>query len=499
MKVVFACSAHVGHLNPTLPVVKALVSLGHEVHYICFETMRAKIESAGAKFHSCEDIQPELYARRSLAPGGIGACNAIMGELGLDTSSVLSMLMTLNLSLEKELPGTLRFFKDIRPDVVVYDPLVFCRYAAHGAAVMGIPAVGLLTLAGPGAMRLHTPAVLHPLTIADIDYAVREFTPHAEATARINDKHSMQLRPGILFPDGYMDSCRGNTIIVTTSEDLQDPMTPELSAAYTQDGARFEYVGPLLALASQEILQDKHAGNLLMRVRRAREAGRQVVMSSMGTLVTSNHSINGWDARSGSSSITGKQLCQAVWAGTFEAIGSEAADSGPLIVVALGSQADPLGDIAVPANAVCVPFFQQVDILHAGADLFLTHGGQNSFTEAMFFGTPVVVCPGFGDQVVNAQKAVDLGVGVKVDRPMGNADTDGVATRSYRQEVCNAVTTVLSQLEFKEAAMTQGHRLRDAGGVPRAVDLVLAAAADAKREQSESIEDNTAVAGRGGA
>ncbi|CAK0830624.1 unnamed protein product [Prorocentrum cordatum] len=261
MKVVFACSAHVGHLNPTLPVVKALVSLGHEVHYICFETMRAKIESAGAKFHSCEDIQPELYARRSLAPGGIGACNAIMGELGLDTSSVLSMLMTLNLSLEKELPGTLRFFKDIRPDVVVYDPLVFCRYAAHGAAVMGIPAVGLLTLAGPGAMRLHTPAVLHPLTIADIDYAVREFTPHAEATARINDKHSMQLRPGILFPDGYMDSCRGNTIIVTTSEDLQDPMTPELSAAYTQDGARFEYVGPLLALASQEILQDKHAGN----------------------------------------------------------------------------------------------------------------------------------------------------------------------------------------------------------------------------------------------
>jgi len=328
---------------------------------------------------------------------------------------------------------------------------------------------------------------------------VRAFSPHAEATARMNDKYNMKLRPGIMYPDGYLDACRGNTNIVTTSEDLQDPMTPELAAAYQQDGATFEYVGPLLGLTSQGTSQDKHADDLLMRVRMAREAGRQVIMSSMGTLVTSNHSINGWDARSGASSITGKQLCQAVWAGTFEAIGAEDADSGPLIIVALGSQADPLGDIAVPANAVCVPSLQQVDLLHAGADLFLTHGGQNSFTEAMSFGTPIVVCPGFGDQIVNAQKAVELGVGLKVDRPMGDADEDGAAARCYRRKVSNAITAVLSQPKFKEAALLQAQKLRTAGGVPRAVDLVVAAAANAKREQSESVEHSTAVASRGGA
>jgi len=290
-----------------------------------------------------------------------------------------------------------------------------------------------------------------------------------------------------------LDGCRGNTNIVTTSEGLQDPMTPELATAYKQDGATFEYVGPLLGLASQGSSQDKRAGDMLMRVRKAREAGRRVIMSSMGTLVTSNHSMNGWDARSTASSLTGKQLCQAVWAGTFEAIGAEDADSGPLIIVALGSQADPLGDIAVPANAVCVPSFQQVDLLHAGADLFLTHGGQNSFTEAMSFGTPVVVCPGFGDQVVNAQKAVDLGVGLKVDRPMGDADKDGAAARCYKRNVCNAVATVLSQPKFKEAALLEAQKLRTAGGVPRAVDLVLAAATDATRVQSKSVERGTAV------
>lgn len=499
MKVIFACSAHVGHLNPTLPVVKALVSLGHEVHYICFETARAKIQSAGATFHSCADIQPELYAQRSVSSGGLGACNAIMDELGLDASSILSMMMTFNVSLEKELPGTLRFFQAIRPDVVVYDPLSFCRYASHGAAILGIPAVGLLTIAGPGAMRLHAPANLKPLTLADADSLVREFTPHAEATARMNAKYSMHLRPGIWHPDGYLDACRGNTNIVTTSKDLQDPMTPELAAAYKQDGATFEYVGPLLRLASQDTSRDKHAGDLMVRVRKAREAGRQVIMGSMGTVVTSNHSMNGWNARPATSSITGKQLCQAVWAGTFEALGAEDADSGPLIIVALGSQADPLGDIAVPANAVCVPSLQQVDLLHAGADLFLTHGGQNSFTEAMSFGTPVVVCPGFGDQIVNAQKAVDLGVGLKVDRPIGDVDKDGTATRCYKQKVCNAIAAVLSQPKFKEAARLEAQKLCTAGGIPRAVDLILAAAVDAKSEQSESIGHSTAVAGRGGA
>merc|ERR1712226_1835695 len=181
---------------------------------------------------------------------------------------------------------------------------------------------------------------------------------------------------------------------------------------------------------------------------------------------------NGWNARPATSSITGKQLCQAVWAGTFEALGAEDADSGPLIIVALGSQADPLGDIAVPANAVCVPSLQQVDLLHAGADLFLTHGGQNSFTEAMSFGTPVVVCPGFGDQIVNAQKAVDLGVGLKVDRPTSKHPNDEVASL-YRREVCNAVQSVLSTPSFKQMAKRQQEELRTAGGVPYAVELVL--------------------------
>merc|ERR1712083_1057891 len=93
----------------------------------------------------------------------------------------------------------------------------------------------------------------------------------------------------------------------------------------------------------------------------------------------------------------------------------------------------------------------------------------------MAYGCPVVVLPGFGDQVINARKAVDLGVGLKVDRPTSK-EQDADAACRYRENVCQAVQTVLSTSSFKLAARCQQEELRTAGGVPYAVDLVLAAA-----------------------
>jgi len=39
-----------GHVNPTLPLTKALVSRGHHIDYICTEQFKEKIESTGANF-----------------------------------------------------------------------------------------------------------------------------------------------------------------------------------------------------------------------------------------------------------------------------------------------------------------------------------------------------------------------------------------------------------------------------------------------------------------
>lgn len=83
-----------------------------------------------------------------------------------------------------------------------------------------------------------------------------------------------------------------------------------------------------------------------------------------------------------------------------------------------GPQPDALEGLTVPPNAVCRSYIPQVDLLSSGAvGMFVTHGGQNSFTESMANGVPLVVVPGFGDQPVNGRKAERLGLGVAVPRP----------------------------------------------------------------------------------
>ena len=70
-KIVFFCIPAHGHTNPTLGVVKELVSRGHQVWYYSYNIMREKIESAGATFISCDDydMEQKLSAKDSTRVG----------------------------------------------------------------------------------------------------------------------------------------------------------------------------------------------------------------------------------------------------------------------------------------------------------------------------------------------------------------------------------------------------------------------------------------------
>ena len=72
-KITFFCIPAHGHTNPTLGLVKALTSSGHEIWYFSFEEFREKIEAAGANFIACDgydfemDLQdPAGYGRNQL-------------------------------------------------------------------------------------------------------------------------------------------------------------------------------------------------------------------------------------------------------------------------------------------------------------------------------------------------------------------------------------------------------------------------------------------------
>ena len=232
---------------------------------------------------------------------------------------------------------------------------------------------------------------------------------------------------------------------------------------------------------STDSQQQSEASELLESVKAAKAAGRRVIFASMGTVITGDSLDFGWDVKLQSNSgqrkgLTGKQLCQAAWSGVFDAFG----DSETLLVVSVGPQPDALEGLDVPSNALCRASVPQVDLLQAGVDLFLTHGGQNSFTESLSAGVPVVVCPGFGDQPVNAEKAVELGVGLQVPRPTPEGDAEeAAAIAGYRADVRQALLRVAAEPSFAERSGCFAKALR-AGGVPRAVQLTLQAVEDAK-------------------
>ncbi len=128
-KIVFFCIPAHGHTNPTLGVVRELVSRGHQVWYYSYNIMREKIESAGATFISCDDYDTEknLSAKDST-------------RVGKDLAFSVKILVDTTLALDDKV---CREIAELDPDCIVADSMALWGKAV--ALKLGIPFVSSTT------------------------------------------------------------------------------------------------------------------------------------------------------------------------------------------------------------------------------------------------------------------------------------------------------------------------------------------------------------------
>ena len=121
----------------------------------------------------------------------------------------------------------------------------------------------------------------------------------------------------------------------------------------------------------------------------------------------------------------------------------------------------PLHDeLELADNMIGAEFLPQTSIIPL-VDLVITHGGNNTTTEAMHFGKPMIVLPLFWDQYDNAQRVDERGFGVRLDT-YGFTDSALAA----------AIDRLLDDKALRDRADEAGRTIRAADGLRVAADAI---------------------------
>ncbi len=138
------------------------------------------------------------------------------------------------------------------------------------------------------------------------------------------------------------------------------------------------------------------------------------------------------------------------------------ADTGRTVVLSIGRKTDASDLGPAPANFIVRNFIPQIEVLRR-SELFLSHGGMNSVSEALYHGVPVVAFPMVNDQHLVARQLAGTGAGLA----MKIGEASAVSIRE-------AADRVLADRSFADAAAAVGASFRRAGGYRAAAGHILA-------------------------
>jgi MGT family glycosyltransferase len=127
------------------------------------------------------------------------------------------------------------------------------------------------------------------------------------------------------------------------------------------------------------------------------------------------------------------------------------------VIVSMGPRADQL---TLGANMTGAAMLPQTSIIPQ-VDLVITHGGNNTTTETLHFGKPMIVLPLFWDQYDNAQRVAERGFGRRLP------------TYSFSDnEFLEAVDALLADAVLRERMQRLGAAIRARNGLQRGADAI---------------------------
>jgi MGT family glycosyltransferase len=131
------------------------------------------------------------------------------------------------------------------------------------------------------------------------------------------------------------------------------------------------------------------------------------------------------------------------------------------IIMSVGNKADigQLGEI--PHNFIVRKHVPQLEVLKK-TDVFISHGGLNSVSEALYYGVPVIAIPQANDQPMVARQLVNLGAGLYLD--MANVTAELLR---------DTVSEMVSDCSYKKNSRDLGKSFIQAGGYMAAAEYII--------------------------
>ena len=352
-KIVFFCIPAHGHTNPTLGVVRELIARGHQVWYYSYNSMKDKIESAGAKFVCCDDYDTQL----KLSPKD-GA------RIGKDLAFSTKILVDTTLALDDKICAEM---EQLKPDCIVADSM-----AVWGKAVaikLGIPFVCSTTTF---AFNRHSAKIMKQ-SAADMAKMILSMPKISKQIKRLQNKGY----PVKSVLDLIQNDEDTHTIVYTS---------PQFQPCADTFSDRYAFVGPSIRPAEEKIEKTKN----------------KLVYISMGT-------------------VNNDML--PLYKNCISAFGK----SEYQVIISVGNMVSLQQFGLLPSNISVYPYTDQIAVL-SKADVFISHCGMNSASESLYFGVPLVMLPQTAEQNGVAERIMQLGAGIKLQRTDSNAILDAVNT-----------------------------------------------------------------------